>query len=60
MSMLATHMAGWTAWALLGAAGVVAALIFLGVITAQAHFAVMFGVIGTLTVVLAAIIKPVR
>ena len=60
MSMLATHMAGWSAWALLGAAGIVAVLIFLGVITAQTHFAVLFGVIGAATVVLAAIIKLVR
>jgi len=60
MSVLATHMAGWSAWALLGAAGVVAVLIFLGVITAQTHFAVLFGVIGAATVVLAAIIKLVR
>lgn len=60
MSMLATHLAGWSAWALLGVAAIVAVLIFLGVITAQTHFAVLFGVIGVATVILAAIIKLVR
>lgn len=60
MSILATHMAGWSAWAILCVAGVVAVLILLGFVTAQTHFAVIFGVIGAATVILAAIIKLVR
>jgi hypothetical protein len=60
MSMLATHMAGWGAWALLGASGVVVAIIFLGYITAQVHFSVLFGVIGAVTVILAIIIKLIK
>lgn len=60
LSMLATHMAGWGAWALIGAAAVVTALIFLGVITAQIHFVWIFGSIGAATVILAVIIKLIR
>lgn len=60
MSMLATHLAGWSAWALLGAAAVIAVLIFLGCITAQVHFALLFGTIGAITIALAVIMKLVR
>ena len=45
---------------MLGASGVVVAIIFLGYITAQVHFSVLFGVIGAVTVILAIIIKLIK
>ena len=60
MSMLATHMAGWSAWALLGVAGVAVLLIFSGIITMDVNIQLLLGLIGSITVIIAAIIKLVR
>jgi len=57
LCMVATHLAGWSAWALIGVSAAIAVVIFLGLISGQAHFAMLFGTIGALIVIIAAIMK---
>jgi len=57
LCMLATHLAGWSAWALIGISAIITVAIFLGLITGQAHFSMLFGTIGALIVVIALVLK---
>jgi len=57
LCMVATHLAGWSAWALIGVSAAIAVVIFLGLISGQTHFALLFGTIGALIVAIAIVMK---